>query len=453
MSVSVTCSDCGKRLQAPDGALGKQVKCPACGSRVEVVDDIVDDLIVQDLDEGDELPAPGQHRKGKQEGMPLRPGRGARRARAKGAGPVDLTHARKAARHGRREDKRRDEGLPPRPGKAMRQMSPDERRRAARQARQYSSRRRSSRRSTRPPLGDQPVDLPGPADIERPSRSSKPVASGPAPTGVTTCRQCNSAMTPGAVICVNCGLNVSTGQCVGGFWGRRNPFNWKGLVGPLAGIAILLGVYWWVNENVLKPNARSAAAEPHRQNRRKKPTAKELFGSRGKLPDEKSQRPARKPAPAPPRKGAAADPPPPGSGPRKFGGSRAGIQCTYPESWIQVAPMRLNGPAALDRPNVAFNWLARSTFDAYREKTVSSLAALKFKEFKPGELEPFAHPAGKAKAFTVHYADAAARYTRRYVLIRIGSRTLQVQLSASRESWDRAETDFKTILDSLRAAE
>ncbi len=57
MSISVLCSDCGKRAKAPDQAAGRTLKCPACGSPV-----VVPPLSVEEIDPsaillGDDVPA------------------------------------------------------------------------------------------------------------------------------------------------------------------------------------------------------------------------------------------------------------------------------------------------------------------------------------------------------------------------------------------------------------
>ena len=36
MPIPVTCSQCNSKLQAPDAAAGKRVKCPKCGAAIEV---------------------------------------------------------------------------------------------------------------------------------------------------------------------------------------------------------------------------------------------------------------------------------------------------------------------------------------------------------------------------------------------------------------------------------
>jgi hypothetical protein len=44
MPIQVVCSQCGKKLSAPDRIAGKQAKCPQCGTRLNVpaMDDVVE---------------------------------------------------------------------------------------------------------------------------------------------------------------------------------------------------------------------------------------------------------------------------------------------------------------------------------------------------------------------------------------------------------------------------
>lgn len=57
MPIAITCSSCNKKLQAPDSAVGKKVRCPACSAKiaVPVPEDLVepiDDLVESDEDTG-----------------------------------------------------------------------------------------------------------------------------------------------------------------------------------------------------------------------------------------------------------------------------------------------------------------------------------------------------------------------------------------------------------------
>jgi hypothetical protein len=42
MSISFTCPQCGKKLKAPDNAVGKSSRCPGCGSPVTCPEPIYD---------------------------------------------------------------------------------------------------------------------------------------------------------------------------------------------------------------------------------------------------------------------------------------------------------------------------------------------------------------------------------------------------------------------------
>jgi hypothetical protein len=281
-----------------------------------------------------------------------------------------------------------------------------------------------------------------------------PGATTPKPSGVTQCPQCNTAMTPGAVICVNCGLNVATGERMGGLWEQRRSFNWSAVVGPIVALALLGGAYWGMKTYLWKPQAgtskaekkrrkpkgiRSVAAERERAIKQNEP-APSATKSRG---NEGQKAPAKRQTPE-----AAEEP----QGPQlpTFGGNRARFTCSIPDGWRPSGSRYLLAPASLKRTKVVIEWSPYRSAETFRQKTLMALQANAIRNFQSGELESFSHPVGAAKRFTVSYGEGVGRFKRTYGLLLIKNRMLKLELSGPAGVWDQAQKDFKTILDSVK---